>query len=60
MTYPVKGRWPEDLWKARKLTHAKYEEYLYACRDGVLSRKRNLDACKEHEAEAAAKVDMVD
>ena len=27
----VWGRWPEKLWKARKLTHETYEEYLYAC-----------------------------
>ena len=48
-TYPVKGRWPESLWKARKLTHEKYEQYLFATRDGVLPRKRNLDACREKE-----------
>jgi hypothetical protein len=58
MTYPVKGRWPENLWKARKLTHEKYEAYLFACRDGVLPRRRNLDACKEEEAAAAAQAEM--
>jgi len=50
-TYPVLGRWPESLWKARKLSYAQYDEYLFACRDGVVARKRNLDACREREAE---------
>ena len=36
--YQVLGRWPETLWKQRKLTHAMYEEYLFLCRDGVLPR----------------------
>ena len=49
-TYAVKGRWPENLWKAHKLTHTVYEGYLYSCRNGVLARKRNLYACKEKEA----------
>ena len=59
-TYPVKGRWPENLWQARKLTHEKYEAYLFACRDGVLPRMRNLDACKEHETASAAQTDMAE
>lgn len=46
-TYAVKGRWPENLWKAHKLSHEVYENYLFSCRDGVLYRKRNLDACRE-------------
>ena len=49
--YAVLGRWPENLWKARKLTHETYERYLFACRDGVLARKRNLDACRAEESE---------
>jgi hypothetical protein len=24
-TYPVQGKWPEKLWKARKLSHEQYE-----------------------------------
>ena len=32
--YVVAGRWPEKLWKARKLTHEKYQEYIFLCRDG--------------------------
>lgn len=41
--YQVLGKWCENLWKCRKLSHDTYEEYLYLTRDGVLSRKRNLD-----------------
>lgn len=53
--YQVLGRWPEVLWKQKKLSHDKYEEYLFACRDGVLARKRNLDACRaKEESDAAA------
>ena len=49
--YQVLGAWPEKLWKQRKLTTAKYEEYLFLTRDGVQFRKRNLDAVREHERE---------
>ena len=56
--YAVLGRWPESLWKARKLTHATYEHYLYACRDGVLARKRNLDACRDRETEKHERQEM--
>ena len=52
-TYPVLGKWPEALWKQRKLTSDKYEQYLFLTRDGVLARKRNLDAVREHEAAVA-------
>jgi len=47
--YAVRGRWPENLWKAGKLTHDMYEQYLFLCRDGVIARKRNLDAVREYE-----------
>ena len=57
-TYRVMGRWNDSLWKAHKLSHEVYEFYLYACRDGVLARKRNLDACTEKEAADAAEKDM--
>ena len=54
-TYTVSGRWPENLWKAYKLTTETYEQvYLYATRDGVVYRKRNLEACKEREETLAA------
>ena len=47
--YAVLGKWCENLWKARKLCHDTYEEYLYQTRDGVLSRKRSLDEVKGWE-----------
>ena len=47
--YQVRGAWPETLWKKRKLTHDKYDEYLFLTRDGLISRKRNLDAVVAHE-----------
>ena len=53
MTYQVLGKWPETLWKQRNLSTERYEDYLYLTRDGVLARKRNLDAVREHEDSAA-------
>ena len=47
--YQVFGKWCENLWKQRKLSHERYEEYLFFTRDGVVSRKRNLDVVKERE-----------
>ena len=47
--YAVLGKWSENLWKERKLHHDTYEEYLYLSRDGVQSRKRNLDEVKGWE-----------
>lgn len=47
--YPVLGKWCENLWKARKLSHDTYEEYLYFTRDGVQSRKRNLEEVRGWE-----------
>ena len=47
--YQVLGKWPETLWKQRKICSEVYEEYLFLSRDGVMSRKRNLQACREHE-----------
>ena len=32
--------------------HDTYEDYLYACRDGVTFRKRNLDAVRQKDEEA--------
>jgi len=57
-TYTVVGRWPENLWKARKLSHATWKEYLYLCRDGVCYRKRNLDTVVEHEEAEAEQKEM--
>ena len=56
--YQVKGAWAETLWKKRKLTHAKFEEYLFLTRDGVISRKRNMDAVIAHEEELEEKIEM--
>ena len=58
-TYVVKGVWPEALWKQRKLTHEKCEEYLVLCRDGYTGRKRNLDAIKEAELETATAAEIL-
>ena len=57
-TYQVLSKWPETLWKQRKLTHNKFEEYLFLTRDGVLTKKRNLDAVREHEECAADAAQM--
>ena len=53
MTYQVLGKWPETLWKQRKLSAELSDEYLFLMRDGVLARKRNLEAVREHEEAAA-------
>ena len=49
---------PESLWKERKLTHEKYDEYLFKTRDGVLSRKRNLEACRDREVRDEERAEM--
>ena len=41
-----------------KLTHERYEEYLHLCRDGCVTRKRNLDAVREWEKDRAADVEQ--
>ena len=48
-TYQVLGKWPETLWKQKKLSHDTYRDLLFRCRDGVISRKRNLEVVVEHE-----------
>ena len=45
-TYQVLGKWPETLWKQRKISAVTYEKLLFLTCDGVVSRKRNLEACK--------------
>ena len=52
MKYAVAGKWAEDLWKQRKLSHEQYGEYLVLCRDGYIARKRALDAVRQPEDEA--------
>ena len=54
--YVVRGRWADSLWKAHKLTHDTYEAYLFHTRDGVVTRKRNLDAVREEEKRQRQKV----
>ena len=57
-SYRVLGAWPETLWKSHKLSHERYDEYLFACRDGVAARKRNLDLCREKEEQDAAATEL--
>ena len=59
-TYTVRGLWADALWKARKLDHAKYDEYVAQARDGVPGRKRNLAAVLEAEEEAADDAEMAE
>lgn len=56
--YAVLGSWPEKLWKSHKLSHERFEEYLFSCRDGVTHRKRNLDACRAREEQASAQAEL--
>ena len=56
--YAVLGSWPEKLWKARKLADGVYENYLFLCRDGVVSRKRNFDAVVENESGKKLRLQM--
>ena len=60
MRYAVAGRWIDNLWKRHLLTHMVYEDYVFLARDGVVVRKRNLDACREREAIASAAAEMAD
>ena len=39
------------MWQEHKLCHENYERYLFLCRDGVVTRKRNLDAVREWDEE---------
>ena len=57
-TYVVKGAWPFTLYRAYKLTYDVYNDYLFKCRDGVLYRKRNLDACQAEEDRKAQEVEV--
>ena len=57
-TYAVRAQWPANLWRKYKLTTETYEEYMYACRDGVPFRKRVLEACREKAAADAQEAEM--
>ena len=57
--YCVRARWAQGLWKAMKLTHAVYEDYLYKTRDdGIIGKKRTLDACVQREEQEATAKEM--
>jgi hypothetical protein len=56
--FPVLGVWPDKLWTARKLSDETFKEYLFLCRDGVVSRKRNFDAVLEHDSANAARASI--
>ena len=56
--YVVKGAWLDKLFRAYKLTPAVYEDYVFLSRDGVVQRKRNLDACQARAEEAAQRKDI--
>ena len=55
--YQVLGKWCENLWKQRKLSHSTYEEYLFLARGGVVSRKRNLDTVRAWEERRTERVE---
>ena len=42
--YAVKADWPENLWKAYKLSDSCYHEYLFLCKDKLVAKKRNFEA----------------
>ena len=56
--YQVLGKWPESLWKQYKISSDTYEKLLFLCRDGVVSRKRNLDACSQREQRAKSEAEV--
>lgn len=64
-TYRVLAKWIDTLWRRYKLEDAVHEQYIYAAREGVQARKRNLDACKswkeaqDEEAELTAVVKRI-
>ena len=58
--YRVLGKWAQTLWQDRKLTHEQYEEYLFLCRDGVISRKRNLESVVEWEESKQRKAEIAE
>ena len=47
--YQVLGKWPETLWKQRKISDEIYEELLFLTRGGVVSRQRNFQACQARQ-----------
>ena len=59
-TYQVRSMWAEKLWQCRKLDNDTYETYLFLSRDGVVPKKRNLDAVKAWEEEREVAKTMQD
>ena len=58
--YAVAGRWVDSLLRRHVLSNDVYEAYIFLARDGVVSRKRNLDACREREAAASGSQEIAD
>ena len=56
--YRVLGKWVDALWRHYKLEDGIYEQYLFAAREGVQTRKRNLDACKAWKEAKEQEVEM--
>jgi hypothetical protein len=56
LKYQVLGKWPETLWKQRKISGEVFERLLFQARDGVVSRHRNLRACQDQERAQAAQL----
>ena len=57
--YCVRARWAQSLWKARKLMHAVYEDYLYKTGDdGIIGKKRTLDVCVQREEQETEAKEM--
>ena len=56
--YAVQGRWIDALLRAHKLSFDVCESLIYLARDGVVQRKRNLDALRERAEEDETKVEV--
>ena len=59
-TYQVFVQWPETLWQQHKLTHEAFDNLLPKCRQNYLTKKRNLDAIRQREAEDADAKEMAE
>lgn len=60
ITYMVDARWPETLWKQRKVSHDVWREYINQCRTGVAGRTRNLDEVVKNEKRKAREQTMAE
>ena len=59
-TYPVSGRWLDKLHRAYKLSLDNYESYVFLSCDGVVFRKRNIDAIRAHRDDLARKAEIAE